>query len=224
MESLKRGKLMKKIFYILCLLVLWCNPGISQVSNERDNALGLLIKEKLPNNQYAKILQYSKKYRFDKQGSLYFKNHDIYKCIIFDVDFPNRDFKVAISKDNNEVYILTENVEELNKIYRSENIKINDEKTATSFADEVLYITQPYEIKFIKVEYVEVLKRWLPDGHVKKYKKDIHSLLMKKNKDAGFYGDLIILLGVDLIKRTIKIDSAGIHFSDTIIAKDALPH
>jgi len=46
MESLKRGKLMKKIFYILCLLVLWCNPGISQVSNERDNALGLLIKEK----------------------------------------------------------------------------------------------------------------------------------------------------------------------------------
>jgi len=182
-----------------------------------DVSLKEQIVKKIPNNVYVGMLNSAKRYKFEEVYSVYFKrNMKIYLCLLFDSGLSSHHFTVAMSIDNDSMHVLTDDIKELNEIYKINESKVDNVQDAKFITLEAFNLTRSYYKKFIHLQTQDDIKKWIMSDKIKEYQEKVHKLEMKKQDDY-FIGDTLVIIGRDVIRRTVKIDKDGIQFDDQIV-------
>jgi len=218
---------MKTTYGIVFIMLLNCYPLFAMQIVTPDDEIKALLLEKLPENHYIEILKSRESFRFSGVHTAYFKNVRIYECQYSNIGLARQNFVVAISGVTESVHILTQDIDALNKIYKICDIQIRNELDAKFVAREAFDLTRPFHEKFILLQSEDYLKRWIMPECIKNYKSKVQKFIMKKGNNA-YIGNALIVIGRDVIERTVKVDENGFSFNDRILGfKEAIyfdPH
>ena len=168
-----------------------------------------------PNNEYAQMLKEVKNYAFEDLRSTLVHDLDAYMCYLMDSGIEEQNFIVLENRTTHKACIITENISALSKLCREERISVAD-IDPMEVALEACKLTRPFYKTFVVLTSQRQFDTLLDKTKQLPKFEPFTSERVSSNycRVTG-----LILIGRDLVRRTITIDNGEIKFDDVILIK-----
>ena len=224
-KSTQRPKDLERYNFTSVLLVahiiVLCSFVITALSSPMDSDY---VKRKLANstNEYALLFNQAKDTSVEDIQSEFLTKCKLARCEMFDPGLEEHNFILAVETNSESIYILTDSVAAWNRMFKNEHLVPTNASVALDVALEALTLTRAQYTSFQVVRtQADLEKRGFkhPDGFrgIR-----ISPPRLKQLAKGQYAGDVFILLGRDLVRRSIKIGQDGLEFTDMVLAHGAV--
>ena len=198
---------------VCCLYVTPTSTNASEAARMNDRKKNIIKSN--PNNEYAQMLKEVKNYAFEDLRSTLVHDLDAYMCYLMDSGIEEQNFIVLENRTTHKACIITENISALSKLCREERISVAD-IDPMEVALEACKLTRPFyktfEVLTSQRQFDALLDKTKQLPQYEPFKSERVS-----SNCCRVTG--LILIGRDLVRRTIIIDNGELKFDDVILAK-----
>jgi hypothetical protein len=213
-----------KILWILILAgaAVGCGQKPSQPNEPPAMNRELLLQKLQPStNTYAVWFRKASQSLATPIPSRFLTKHDLLRCLLLDPGWDEHNFIVAINRASGAALILTDSLAAYNTVYQAEGLNPTNATEALAIALEAMELTRPLYRSFQVLTNSAALEQRASVSGQGLGGLQIKEPRLETLAGGKFTGDTYLVLGRDVVKRTIELSREGVSFTDSLLARGA---